>query len=166
MELSLQGTPFAQLVDLHNNHNIDVVVIPRYYFATTKELMQLNGSILAESVSGATTIRAFSKEEQFSSRRVGVNDKMASPFFHSFLANEWLTQRLEILCALVHSSSTLTLTLLPFTASASGFIRMALSYGLSLTIYLVGFVIHSPQSDTSVGGRNRIGEGSSDEEAI
>ncbi|GMH09352.1 hypothetical protein Nepgr_011193 [Nepenthes gracilis] len=123
------------------------ILLQRYYFATAKELMRINGttkstvaSNLAESISGATTIRAFGKEEQFFSRAVDIIDKNASPFFHSFSANEWLIQRLEILCALVLSSSALALTLLPFTASASGFIGMALSYGLSLNIYLVGSV--------------------------
>ncbi|GMH07400.1 hypothetical protein Nepgr_009240 [Nepenthes gracilis] len=138
------GNLFAQLVDLHHNHTIAVANIlrqaTRYYFATTKELMQLNGMILTESISGATTLRAFSKDGQFFSKIVGVKDKIVSLFFHSFSTNEWLTQCLEILCALVLSSSALTLTLHPFTVSTSGCIRMTPSYGLSLTINLVGSV--------------------------
>ncbi|GMH17216.1 hypothetical protein Nepgr_019057 [Nepenthes gracilis] len=101
---------------------------------TTKSMME---SILAESSSWPSTIRAFGKEEQSFSRAVDVIDKNANPFFHNFSANEWLTQCLEILCTFVLSSSALTLTLLPFTAFAFGFIRMTLSYGFSLTIYLV-----------------------------
>ncbi|GAB4834503.1 hypothetical protein Ancab_032760 [Ancistrocladus abbreviatus] len=123
------------------------IILQRYYFATSKELMRINGttksmvaSNLAESISGATTIRAFGKEDKFFSRAVDIVDKNASPFFHSFSANEWLIQRLEILCALVLSSSALALTLLPYKTSTSGFIGMALSYGLSLNIYLVGAV--------------------------
>ncbi|KNA16334.1 hypothetical protein SOVF_090020 [Spinacia oleracea] len=123
------------------------ILIQQYYFASAKELMRINGttkstlaSNLAEAISGATTIRAFGKEDQYFSKAVELIDKNASPFFHSFSSNEWLIQRLEMLCAVILSSSALALTLLPFSEANSGFIGMALSYGLSLNIYLVSSV--------------------------
>ncbi|KAI8001283.1 ABC transporter C family member 10 [Camellia lanceoleosa] len=68
--------------------------IQRYYFATAKELMQLNGTTkslvanhLAESIAGSMTIRAFEKEEWFFVKNLDLVDVNASPFFHSFAAN-------------------------------------------------------------------------------
>ncbi|GAB2209738.1 hypothetical protein Droror1_Dr00026961 [Drosera rotundifolia] len=124
-----------------------ILLLQQYYFASAKELMRINGttkssvaSNLAEAISGATTIRAFGKQELFFSRAVEIIDRNAAPFFNSFSANEWLIQRLELLCALALSSSALALTLLPSKGSTASFIGMALSYGLSLNIYLVSSV--------------------------
>ncbi|CAK7335662.1 unnamed protein product [Dovyalis caffra] len=120
------------------------ILLQRYYFASAKELMRINGtskssvaSHLAESIAGAMTIRAFGEEDRFFSKNLDLIDRNASPYFHSFTADEWLIQRLELLCAIVLSSSTLAMILLHPTASASGFIGMELSYGLSLNVFLV-----------------------------
>ncbi|KAL2542131.1 ABC transporter C family member 10 [Abeliophyllum distichum] len=87
--------------------------LQRYYFSSTKELMRINGTTksfvanhLAESASGAVTIRAFKEEEP----------------------NEWLIQRLETISATVLASSALCMVLLPTGTFSSGFIGMALSY--------------------------------------
>ncbi|KAF8379647.1 hypothetical protein HHK36_029091 [Tetracentron sinense] len=120
------------------------LLLQRYYFASAKELMRINGTTkslvanhLAESVAGAMTIRAFEEEDRFFAKNLDLIDTNASPFFHSFSADEWLIQRLEILCAVVLSSSALAMSLLPQGAINSGFIGMALSYGLSLNVFLV-----------------------------
>ncbi|XP_059667168.1 ABC transporter C family member 10-like [Cornus florida] len=118
--------------------------LQRYYFASAKEFMRINGTTksfvanhLAESVAGAMTIRAFEEEGRFFTKNLDLIDTNASPFFHSFAANEWLIQRLEILSATVLSSSALCMVLLPPGTFSSGFIGMALSYGLSLNMSLV-----------------------------
>ncbi|RVX04076.1 ABC transporter C family member 10 [Vitis vinifera] len=84
-------------------------VLLRYYFAAGKELMRING-----------TTKSF-----------------VASHLSDFTANEWLIQRLEILCAIVLSSSALALTLIHTRASKAGFIGMALSYGLSVNVFLV-----------------------------
>ncbi|XP_065858705.1 ABC transporter C family member 10-like [Euphorbia lathyris] len=118
-----------------------------YYYASTKELMRINGtskssaaSQLAESITGAMVIRAFRQEDQFFSKNLDLIDRNASSYFHNFSANEWLIERLEFLCAIVLSSAALALTSLKLGASASGFIGMELSYGLSLNLFLVGSI--------------------------
>ncbi|GLT78147.1 hypothetical protein SLA2020_496930 [Shorea laevis] len=123
------------------------ILIQKYYFASSKELMRTNGttksveaSYLAESIAGAMTIRAFGEQERFFKKNLDIIDANASPYFHSFSADEWLIQRLEMLCAVVLTSSALALTLIPFGASSSGLIGMALSYGLSLNVFLVGSI--------------------------
>jgi ABC-type multidrug transport system fused ATPase/permease subunit len=99
----------------------------KYYFSTAKELMRINGTTksfvanhLAESVSGAITIRAFNEEERFLAKNFHLIDTNASPFFHSFAANEWLIQRLEIICAAVLASAALCMVLLPTGTFSSG----------------------------------------------
>ncbi|KAH8492054.1 hypothetical protein H0E87_021590 [Populus deltoides] len=118
--------------------------LQRYYFASAKEMMRINGTTkslvanhLAESVAGAMTIRAFEEEESFFERNLNLIDINATPFFHSFAANEWLIQRLETFSACVLASAALCMVLLPPGTFSSGFIGMALSYGLSLNISMV-----------------------------
>ncbi|KAG1335149.1 putative ABC transporter C family member 10 [Cocos nucifera] len=115
-----------------------------YYMASAKELMRINGTTkslvanhLAESVAGAITIRAFGEEDRFFAKNLMLVDKNASPFFHNFAASEWLIQRLETMSAAILSSSALVMALLPPGTFGSGFIGMALSYGLSLNMSLV-----------------------------
>ncbi|KAJ6387480.1 hypothetical protein OIU78_017241 [Salix suchowensis] len=118
--------------------------LQRYYFASAKELMRINGTTkslvanhLAESVAGALTIRAFEGEDRFFEKNLHLIDINASPFFHSFAANEWLIQRLETFSATILASAALCVVLLPPGTFSSGFIGMALSYGLSLNMSLV-----------------------------
>ncbi|CAL5208905.1 unnamed protein product [Lathyrus oleraceus] len=118
--------------------------LQRYYFASAKELMRMNGTTksfvanhLAESVAGAVTIRAFEEEDRFFAKNLDLIDINATPFFHSFAANEWLIQRLETGSAVVLASAALCIAVLPPGTFSSGFIGMALSYGLSLNASLV-----------------------------
>lgn len=84
---------------------------------TTKSLV---ANHLAESVAGATTIRAFEEEDRFFSKNLELIDRNASPFFHNFAASEWLIQRLETMGAVVLSTSALVMALLPPGTFSSG----------------------------------------------
>lgn len=127
---------------------------------TTKSLV---ASHLAESLAGATTIRAFEKEGKFFAKNLDLTDTNASPFFHNFSANEWLIQWIEMICAVVLATAALCMVLLPPRTFSSGeylnvvlesnhcshlvvytdielltgFMGMALSYGLYLSNNLV-----------------------------
>ncbi|KAL7183143.1 hypothetical protein ACSBR1_041762 [Camellia fascicularis] len=123
------------------------ILLQRFYFVSAKELMRIVGttksslaSHLGESIAGVVTVRAFGEEDRFFSENLRLIDANASAFFHNFSANEWLIQRLEILCSIVLSCSALALTLFPLEASKSGYIGMALSYGLSLNLFVVASV--------------------------
>ncbi|XP_023756054.2 ABC transporter C family member 10 [Lactuca sativa] len=139
------------------------ILLQKFYNASAKELMRLDGtskslvaSHLAQSIAGAVTIRAFSKEDRFFLEHMHLIDGNASPFFHSFSANEWLIQRLEMLCALVVSLSALAITLLPFQASDSGIIGMTLSYGLSLNVALVASIQFQCQLSNQIVSIERL----------
>ncbi|KAL8111447.1 hypothetical protein AgCh_019244 [Apium graveolens] len=119
-------------------------VLQKFYLASANELMRIDGttkssvaSQLAESIAGAVTIRAFEEEDRFNSENFYLIDANSTPYFHSFSANEWLIQRLEVLCAVIVSFSALGMTLMPLEASKSGYVGMALSYALSLNVFLV-----------------------------
>ncbi|RZC84953.1 hypothetical protein C5167_047738 [Papaver somniferum] len=123
------------------------ICLQKYYFASAKEFMRINGTTksmianhLAESIAGAMTIRAFEKEDRFFAENLGLIDKNSSPFFHTFSANEWLIQRLETLSAFILSTSAFMMVLLPPGTFSSGFVGMALSYGLSLNVSLVNSI--------------------------
>ncbi|CAI9771956.1 unnamed protein product [Fraxinus pennsylvanica] len=120
------------------------ICIQRYYLSSAKALMRINGTTkslvanhIAESVAGATIIRAFEEEDRFFAKNLELIDTNASPFFHNFAANEWLIQRLEILAAAVLASSALCMVLLPPGTLSPGFVGMALSYGLPLSTSIV-----------------------------
>ncbi|KAL4375617.1 hypothetical protein HN51_009570 [Arachis hypogaea] len=120
------------------------IQLQKYYFATAKALMRLNGTTksfvanhVAETNAGAVTIRAFKEEDRFFKKNLDLIDVNASPFFHSFTSNEWLIQRLETISAVVLSAAALCMVVLPPETFPAGFIGMALSYGLSLNNSLV-----------------------------
>ncbi|XP_026440511.1 ABC transporter C family member 10-like [Papaver somniferum] len=126
-----------------------VIYLQRYYSASANELMRINGTTkslvanqLGESIAGAMTIRAFDAEDRFFAESLHLIDKYASPSFHIFSTNQWLLQRLETLSATVLSFSALVMVLLPQGTFSSGFIGMALSYGLSLSLNLCSSVQH------------------------
>ncbi|KAK8454994.1 hypothetical protein SEVIR_4G064300v4 [Setaria viridis] len=118
--------------------------LQRYYLASAKELMRINGTTksalanhLGESVAGAITIRAFEEEDRFFQKNLELVDKNAGPYFYNFAATEWLIQRLETMSAAVLSFSAFVMALLPPGTFSPGFVGMALSYGLSLNMSFV-----------------------------
>ncbi|XP_040940660.1 ABC transporter C family member 10 isoform X3 [Gossypium hirsutum] len=149
------------------SHQVDFLPafnsILRHYYASAKELMRITGttkssvaSHLAESIAGAMTIRAFGGEDRLFLKNMNLIDANASPDFYTFVANEWLIQRLEILCAIVLSSTALSMTLIYLGPSASGLIGMALSYGLSLNVFLVVSVKNQCFLSSSVVSVERV----------
>lgn len=102
---------------------------------TTKSLV---ANHLAETVSGAITIRAFEVEDRFFAKNLELIDKNASPFFHNFAASEWLIQRLETMGAAVLSTSALVMALLPPGTLNSGelFIAYSPSFMNNLLVFL------------------------------
>ncbi|OEL33335.1 ABC transporter C family member 10 [Dichanthelium oligosanthes] len=120
------------------------IKLQRYYLASAKELMRINGTTksalanhLGESIAGAITIRAFEEEDRFFEKNLELVDKNAGPYFYNFAATEWLIQRLETMSAAVLSFSAFVMALLPPGTFSPGFVGMALSYGLSLNMSFV-----------------------------
>jgi ABC-type multidrug transport system fused ATPase/permease subunit len=107
--------------------NLFLLVMQRYYLASAKELMQINGttkSVLAnhlgESILGTVTIRAFEEEDRFFAKNLDLVDKNASPYFYNFAATEWLILRLEIMSVAVISFSAFVMAILPRGTFSAG----------------------------------------------
>lgn len=89
--------------------------------------MRINGTTkshvanhLSESMTGATTIRAFEQENRFFAKCVYLIDRNASPFLHIYILNEWLILRMESMSAAILSSMALIMVLLPSGSFSSG----------------------------------------------
>jgi ATP-binding cassette, subfamily C (CFTR/MRP), member 2 len=109
--------------------------LQRYYLASAKELMRINGTTksllanhLSESIAGMITIRAFQEEERFFARNLHLIDKNASPFLHNFASTEWLILRLELMSAAILASSALVMALLPLDTFSSGMYQLYIQY--------------------------------------
>ena len=89
--------------------------------------MRMNGTTksfvanhLAESIAGVETIRAFEEEDRFFAKNLDLIDVNASPYFHTYAANEWLMLRLETISAVVFASAALCMVVLPPGTFTSG----------------------------------------------
>lgn len=112
----------------------------RYYFASAKEVMRMNGTTksllanhVAETVAGAVTIRAFEEEDRYFEKNLDLIDINASAFFHSFASNEWLFLRLETISAVVLTAAALCMIMLPPGTLSSGKNLVSIIPNLSLS---------------------------------
>ncbi|ONM02879.1 ABC transporter C family member 10, partial [Zea mays] len=139
--------------------------LQKYYLASAKELMRINGTTksalanhLGESVAGSITIRAFEEEDRFFEKNSELVDKNAASYFYNFAATEWLIQRLETMSAAVLSFSAFIMALLPAGTFSSGFIGMALSYGLSLNNSFVFSIQNQCQLSNQIISVERVNQ--------
>ncbi|KAL6978401.1 Multidrug resistance-associated protein 4 [Sarracenia purpurea var. burkii] len=91
-----------------------------YYLATSRELTRLDSITKApiihhfsESISGATTIRCFRKQEMFSGENVNRVNANLRMDFHNNGSNEWLGFRLELIGLIIICTSAMFLIFLP-----------------------------------------------------
>ncbi|KAJ1258131.1 hypothetical protein BS78_10G050800 [Paspalum vaginatum] len=139
--------------------------LQRYYLASAKELMRINGTTksalanhLGESIAGAITIRAFEEEDRFFDKNMELVDKNAGPYFYNFAATEWLIQRLETMTAAIISFSAFVMVLLPPGTFSPGFVGLALSYGLSLNMSFVFSIQNQCQLSNQIISVERVNQ--------
>ncbi|KAH7651237.1 Xenobiotic-transporting ATPase protein [Dioscorea alata] len=114
--------------------------VQRYYLASARELVRINGTTKApvvnyvgETILGVVTIRAFTMMERFIQTNLRLIDTDATLFFHTIAAMEWVLIRVEALQNLTILTSALFLILLPRGSIPPGFVGLALSYALTLS---------------------------------
>ncbi|CAL5096709.1 unnamed protein product [Urochloa decumbens] len=119
---------------------IVLLYIQRYYIASARELVRINGttkapvmSFAAESMLGVITIRAFASTKRFIQKNLHLIDIDATLFFYTSAALEWVLLRVEVLQILVIITSSILLVSLPEGAVAPGFLGLCLSYALTLS---------------------------------
>lgn len=113
----------------------------RYYVASARELARLVGvhkspvlQHFGESISGASTIRGFNKQDQFMKKNIQLIDCYSRPLFHNIAAMEWLCFRLDLLTNCVFTISLLLIVSLPKGTIDPSVAGLAVTYGLNLNI--------------------------------
>ncbi|XP_010544544.1 PREDICTED: putative ABC transporter C family member 15 [Tarenaya hassleriana] len=113
----------------------------RYYTPTARELARISGvqraPILhhfAESIAGATTIRAFDQRERFINSNLALIDNHSRPWFHVISSMEWLSFRLNLLSHFVFVFSLVLLVTLPEGVINPSIAGLGVTYGLNLNV--------------------------------
>lgn len=96
------------------------VELQRYYVASARELVRINGTTkapamnyAAESLNGVVTIRAFGTIDRFIQTNLRLIDTDAALFYYTIGTLEWVLLRVEALQNLTIFTSSLCLVLLP-----------------------------------------------------
>ncbi|XP_058743549.1 ABC transporter C family member 8-like [Vicia villosa] len=116
------------------------IFIQKYYQATARELIRINGTtkapimnFAAETSLGVVTVRAYNMADRFFKNYLTLVDTDASLFFHSNVAMEWVVLRIEAVQNLTVITAALLLILLPQGYVSPGLVGLSLSYAFTLT---------------------------------
>ncbi|THU52387.1 hypothetical protein C4D60_Mb10t03460 [Musa balbisiana] len=117
-----------------------MIFVQRYYVASARELVRINGTTkapamnyAAESLNGVVTIRAFGTIDRFIQTNLRLIDTDAALFYYTIGTLEWVLLRVEALQNLTIFTSALCLVLLPQRTISPGFSGLCLSYALTLS---------------------------------
>ncbi|MCO5582776.1 hypothetical protein L7F22_036675, partial [Adiantum nelumboides] len=113
----------------------------QYYVASARELARLVGvkkspvlQHFGETISGAATIRALNKQQDFMNRNLQLIDYYSMPYFYNIAAMEWLCFRLDLLTNCIFSISLLIIVSMPKETIDPSVAGLAVTYGLNLNI--------------------------------
>ncbi|XP_075974894.1 multidrug-Resistance like Protein 1 isoform X3 [Anticarsia gemmatalis] len=139
-------------------------VIQRFYVATSRQLKRLESvsrspiySHFGESITGATTIRAYGVSERFIEESERGVDHNQSCYYPSCIANRWLAVRLEMIGNLIIFFSAMFAVLSRDTISP-GLVGLSVSYALQITQTLNWLVRMTSEVETNIVAVERIKE--------
>ncbi|KAG6548704.1 hypothetical protein Mapa_009859 [Marchantia paleacea] len=119
-----------------------------YFISTSRELTRLDSVTEApviqnftETISGSSTIRAFSHQDRFLELNLKLVDTNLAVKFHAYASSEWLGFRLEFIGTIALCVSALLLVLLPKSLIRPELVGLSLSYGLALNTCLLWLVL-------------------------
>ncbi|WVZ86891.1 hypothetical protein U9M48_033606 [Paspalum notatum var. saurae] len=119
----------------------------RYYIPTARELARLSqiqrAPILhhfAESLAGASSIRAYGQKDRFRKANLGLADNHSRPWFHNISSMEWLSFRLNMLSNFVFAFSLTLLVSLPEGFINPSIAGLAVTYALNLNSQLASII--------------------------
>ncbi|XP_063535449.1 multidrug resistance-associated protein 1 [Cydia strobilella] len=139
-------------------------VIQRFYVATSRQLKRLESvsrspiySHFGESVTGATTIRAYAVTQRFEEESERGVDHNQSCYYPSCIANRWLAVRLEMIGNLIIFCAAL-FAVLGREDGNPGVVGLSVSYALQITQTLNWLVRMTSEVETNIVAVERIKE--------
>ncbi|CAN6241978.1 unnamed protein product [Urochloa humidicola] len=123
------------------------ILYQRYQIPAARELARLykiqRAPILhhfAESLSGASSIRAYGQKDRFRKANLGLFDSHSRPWFHNFASMEWLSLRLTMLSNIVFAVCLILLVSLPEGLLNPSIAGLAVTYALNLNYQLTSMI--------------------------
>ncbi|CAH4037822.1 unnamed protein product [Pieris brassicae] len=139
-------------------------VIQRFYVATSRQLKRLESvsrspiySHFSESITGATTIRAYGVTERFVEESERGVDHNQACYYPSCIANRWLAIRLEMIGNVIIFFAALSVVLGRETIDP-GIVGLSVTYALQITQILNWLVRMTSEVETNIVAVERIKE--------
>lgn len=112
----------------------------------------------SETLTGISTIRAFSKQDQFSATCFSLNDAFSRAYYCNNAANRWLGIRLEFIGNIAVGCSALFAVLSADDPSAAGMVGLSITYALEVTGMLNWLIRTFTQMESYMVAIERIDE--------
>jgi ABC-type multidrug transport system fused ATPase/permease subunit len=144
------------------------IYVQRYYLETSRELKRLDAvgrspiySHFQETISGASTIRAYEQQNRFIFQNEGKLDDNQKAYFPSFSCNRWLAVRLEFMGSIIIFGSALFAVLGILYGKSyvdAGLVGLSVSYALNVTQALNWVIRSYSEIETNIVSVERIKE--------
>ena len=139
-------------------------MLQKFYVSTSRQLRRLESSTrspvyswFGESVSGVSTIKAYGMEESFCQQMESKVDTNGKTMMPNYIANRWLSIRLEILGNVIVFFASL-LAVLGRDSLEPGMVGLSLSYAMQITGQLNMLIRQTSQIENNMVSVERIKE--------
>ncbi|KAK7111848.1 hypothetical protein V1264_011414 [Littorina saxatilis] len=139
-------------------------IVQRFYVATSRQLKRLEStsrspiySHFGETITGASTIRAFNQQERFIQQSESKVDENQVCYYPSIVSNRWLAIRLEFVgnCIIFFAS---LFAVLGREHLSPGIVGLSVSYAMNVTQTLNWMVRMTCELETNIVAVERVKE--------